>query len=169
MNSDALTLRLAGSTDARAIAAMSRDHVESGLGWKYDTPRILRAIRDADTVVLVACDRSEVSGFAIMEFGETRAHLVLLAVRPRRRRLGIGRRLMQWLLESAQTAGIESIHLELRAGNEAARAFYRVLGFAPTIVVPGYYGGREAALRMIRVLKHAGPLPYRWQPPHTNK
>jgi ribosomal-protein-alanine N-acetyltransferase len=168
MNSDALILRLADSADARAIASMSRDYIESGLGWKYDAARVLRAIQDRETAVVVACDPSEVVGFAIMEFGETRAHLVLLAVRPRRRRLGTGRRLMQWLLESAQTAGIESIHLELRASNEAARAFYRVLGFAPTIMVPGYYGGREAALRMIRVLRQEGPLPFQWQPPMTN-
>jgi ribosomal-protein-alanine N-acetyltransferase len=169
MNSNALILRLAESTDARAIATMSRDYIESGLGWKYDSARIERAIQASDVVVLVACDQSEMVGLGILVFGETRAHLVLLALRPRPRPQGTGRRMMQWLLESAQTAGIETIHLELRAGNEAARAFYRVLGFAPTIRVPGYYGGREAALRMIRVLRHEGPLPFQWQPPMTNK
>jgi ribosomal-protein-alanine N-acetyltransferase len=165
MNSPALTLRLADESDARVIATMSRDHVEHGLGWKYDPPRILRAIRDPDCVVLVACDRGEVAGFAIMEFGEARAHLLLLAVRPRRRRLGIGRRLVEWLIESARTAGIDSVHLELRAGNEAAGNFYRALGFSPTITVPGYYNGREAALRMIRVLRAANPTSWRWTPP----
>lgn len=165
MESSALALRLADESDARAIATMSRDHIEEGLGWKYDPPRIVRAIRDPDCVVLVACDRGEIAGFAVMEFGDARAHLVLLAVRPRRRRLGIGRRLIQWLIESARTAGIDSVHLELRAGNEAARNFYRALGFSPTILVPGYYNGREAALRMLLVLRSESTTSWRWTPP----
>jgi len=100
-----------------------------------------------------------------MEFGDERAHLVLLAVRPLKRRAGIGRRLLDWLMESARTAGIESVHLELRAGNEAARGFYRAMGFSESVTVPGYYRGREAALRMLRVLRVPGPASYTWRPP----
>jgi ribosomal-protein-alanine N-acetyltransferase len=60
---------------------------------------------------------------------------------------------------------MESVHLELRAGNEAARRFYRALGFSETIMIPRYYGGSEAALRMIRLLRvAASPVPA-WQPP----
>lgn len=167
MTAHAITVRLAGPRDAQAIAMMSRDLVESGLGWKYDAARVMKAIRDPETLTPVACDRGRITGFAIMEFGEERAHLVLLAVRPTHRRTGIGRRLVDWLLESARTAGIASVHLELRAGNEAARGFYRAMGFDETIVVPGYYRGREAALRMIRVLRATGPVPYTWRPSTT--
>jgi ribosomal-protein-alanine N-acetyltransferase len=163
----AITVRLAQPRDAQAIALMSRDLVESGLGWKYDAARVLRAMRDPDTLAPVACDRGRVAGFAIMAFGEERAHLVLLAVGPAHRRLGIGRRLLDWLVESARTAGIASLHLELRASNEAAQRFYRATGFEETLLVPGYYRGREAALRMIRVLRAPGPLPYAWQPPRV--
>jgi ribosomal-protein-alanine N-acetyltransferase len=167
MTAQASTIRLAGPRDAQAIALMSRDLVESGLGWKYDAARVMRAIRDPETLAPVACDRGRVAGFALMEFGDERAHLVLLAVRPAHRRTGIGRRLVEWLVASARTAGIASLHLELRAGNEAARGFYRAMGFAETIVVPGYYRGRESALRMIRVLRATGPVPYTWRPPTT--
>ena len=167
MTAHATTIRLADARDAQAIALMSRDLVESGLGWKYDAARVLRAMRDPDTLAPVACDGGRIAGFGLMEFGEERAHLVLLAVRPAQRRLGIGRRLLEWLLESARTAGIASLHLELRTGNEAAQRFYRAMGFDETIVVPGYYRGREAALRMIRVLRSPGPLPYAWRPPRV--
>jgi ribosomal-protein-alanine N-acetyltransferase len=160
----AITVRLAEARDAQAIALMSRDLVESGLGWKYDAARVFKAIRDRETLAPVACDRGRIAGFAVMEFGDERAHLVLLAVRPAHRRLGIGRRLLEWLVDSARTAGIASVHLELRAGNEAAQGFYRAMGFDETIVVPGYYRGREAALRMIRVLRSPGPVPYTWRP-----
>lgn len=167
MSAHAIAVRLAGQRDAQAIALMSRDLVESGLGWKYDAARVQQAMRDPETLMPVACDRGRIAGFAIMEFGEERAHLVLLAVRPTHRRVGIGRRLVEWLVESARAAGIASLHLELRAGNEAARGFYRALGFDETLVVPGYYRGREAALRMIRVLRATGPVPYTWRPSTT--
>lgn len=155
----ALTLRLARRRDAQAIALMSRDLIEAGLGWQYQPERIGRLIDNPATTALLACEGEQPAGFAIMEFGDEHAHLVLLAVQPARRRRGAGRRMLEWLLESALTAGIASVHLELRAGNEAARAFYRAMGFAETILVPGYYGGREAALRMVRVLRAPGPPP----------
>jgi ribosomal protein S18 acetylase RimI-like enzyme len=169
----ALTLRLAETGDAHAIAEMSRDYIESGLGWRYDPAHVLRAMRRRESAVLVACgrqtyvarERPALSGFAIMDFGDERAHLVLLAVQPVQRRRGIGRRLVEWLLESAITAGMASVHLELRADNEAARRFYRALGFSETVLMPRYYNGREAAMRMIRMLRAPGPLPLSWHPP----
>jgi len=189
MTPRAITIRPAEPRDAQPIAAMSRDFIESGLGWKYDAARVLRAMRDKETMAVVACEggkgqtkgapggavagsvATSVAGFAIMEFGDERAHLVLLAVRPSHRRLGIGQRLLDWLLESARVAGMASIHLELRAGNDAARRFYRAMGFYETVLVPGYYrsgeGRKEGALRMLRVLRTPGPVPYTWRPPKT--
>jgi len=178
MTSRAITIRLAEPRDAQPIALMSRDFIEAGLGWKYDAPRVLRAVRDRETVAAVACEGGKsspgvINGFAIMEFGDERAHLVLLAVRPSHRRNGIGQRLLEWLLESARTAGIASVHLELRASNEAARRFYRAMSFYETVLVPGYYrsgeGRKEGALRMLRVLRVPGPLPAAWQPPRIEK
>jgi len=157
VTADAITLRLAEPRDAEAIAVLSRDIVESGLGWHYRPASVRCLMADPETVVLVTCVREQLVGFAAMEFGDERAHLVLLAVRADHQRRGIGRSMINWLLESALTAGIASVHLELRHANETARAFYHALGFAETILVPGYYQGREAALRMLRVLRAPGP------------
>jgi [ribosomal protein S18]-alanine N-acetyltransferase len=180
MTPRAITIRLAEARDAQAIALMSRDFIEAGLGWKYAAARVMRAIRDRETLAVVACEgakgaaaggRGAITGFAIMEFGDERAHLVLLAVRPSHRRLGIGQRLLEWLLESARVGGMASIHLELRSNNDAARRFYRAMGFYETVLVPGYYrsgeGRKEGALRMLRVLRAPGPVPYTWRPPRT--
>lgn len=177
MTPRAITIRLAEPRDAQAIALMSRDFIEAGLGWKYDAGRVLRAIRDRDTLAVVACESTKgrgagaITAFAIMEFGDERAHLVLLAVRPTHRRQGIGLRLLEWLLDSARTAGMASVHLELRSGNDAARRFYRSAGFYETVLVPGYYRGgegrKEGAIRMLRVLRAPGPVPFTWRPPRT--
>ena len=153
MAAAAITLRLAQPRDAHALAVMSRDLIESGLGWSYRPERIVRLIEDRDTTTLVACDdHTGLAGFAIMKFGDERAHLVLLAVRPAHRRHGVGRRMIEWLVASALTAGIAVLSLELRAGNGVAREFYRAMGFSETISIADYYRGGEPAIRMVRAL-----------------
>lgn len=159
MAARAVTLRLARASDAPVMASMSRDLIEVGLAWRYSPQRIAALIDESECVALVACDGAELLGFAVMQFGDERAHLSLLCVQAARQRRGIGRRLLEWLLESARVAGIASIHLELRADNEAALRFYRALGFSETILVPGYYEGRLAARRMVRVLRRAAAPP----------
>ena len=158
-------LVFASVRDAQALATMSRDLIEAGLGWEYRRDRVARLIGDADTVTLVSRDDLRIAGFAAMTFGDERAHLVLLAVRPPYQRRGIGRRLLEWLVESAMTAGVASIHVELRASNSAAFAFYRAAGFAETLRVPGYYRGGETAVRMIRMLRAPGGAIQMWRPP----
>ena len=130
------------------MAEMSRVLIEAGLAWRYTPARMAALIGDPEAVALVAHDGARIQGFAVMQFGDEQAHLVLLCVQPAQRHRGIGRRLSQWLIESARVAGIESIGLELRADNAAALAFYQGLGFAEQELVPGYYDGQAAARRM---------------------
>ncbi|MCC7327978.1 MAG: GNAT family N-acetyltransferase [Burkholderiales bacterium] len=158
-------LHLAEPGDARAIAAMSRDLIESGLGWEYRDERVAKMIADPETVALVARDVSLIAGFAIMTFGDDRAHLVLLAVGQSHHRQGIARAMLDWLLESARTAGAASVHVELRAANAAAFALYRSAGFEQTLRVSGYYRGRESAVRMLRLLRAPDAALPVWQPP----
>ena len=150
-----IELGLANDGDSQPLAVFSRDLIEAGLGWSYQPERIASLIDDPDTITLVARARGLPVGFAAMRFGDTRAHLILLAVAPRHQRHGVGRRLMDWLIESARVAGIASIHVELRMANAAAFAFYRSVGFSETIRIRGYYRGRETARRMIRMLSSA--------------
>lgn len=141
-------LRPARRQDAGVLAAMSRELIETGLGWRYTPARIAALIDDAETMVLVAGEAADIHGFAAMHFGDTQAHLALLCVQPARQRQGTGRGLMAWLTESARVAGMASIRLELRADNAAALAFYRRLGFVEQQWIDGYYDGLVAARRM---------------------
>ena len=151
-----LNLRLATTGDAQQIADLSRDLIERGLGWTWHRGRVLRSLRARETNVLVATEGSQVIGFAIMEYGDTRAHLLLLGVRTDYQRRGIGKRLLAWLEETALVAGISTIALELRQSNYGARHFYHQLGFVEVEYVPGYYRGVETAIRMSRRIgRHA--------------
>lgn len=158
-------LGLANASDAYAIAAMSRDLIEAGLGWEYRRERVARMIVDVDTVALVARQAPRLAGFALMTVGEERAHVVLLAVRPTHQRQGVARRLLAWLTATAQAAGVATVHVELRAGNDAAYGLYRSCGFDETLRLPGYCRGRETAIRMIRILRPVHAALPAWQPP----
>ena len=119
------TLGLARLDDAETIAAMSRDLIEAGLGWEYRPERVARLMLSPDNVTVVAREGERCVGFALMTFGEDRAHLVLLAVRPTHRRLGIARRMLDWLLASARAAGLLSVHLELVDDTADRERLYR--------------------------------------------
>jgi ribosomal-protein-alanine N-acetyltransferase len=143
-----VTLEPALPRDAIRMSQLSALVVETGLRPAWTPRRIVAAIRDRDTMVLVARAERRLAGFAIMRFGEDSAHLNLLAVDQDHRRIGIGRQLLEWLEQSALVAGTFTIHLELRASNVAALEFYRALGYQQHALVPGYYQGLEDAIRM---------------------
>jgi ribosomal-protein-alanine N-acetyltransferase len=165
MDGGDVPLEFANRGDAPAIAGMSRDLIETGLGWEYREDRIARLIGDPEATAVVARAGSRIAGFALMSFGVERAHLVLLAVRPAHQRRGLGRSLLDWQVESAKVAGMISIHVELRASNGAARALYASCGFAESLRVPRYYRGKETAIRMLRVLRVPERAPPPWRPP----
>ena len=161
MKADVPLIELASSADARVIADLSRDVIEQGLGWSWTAPRVLKALRDDATNVIVArrlvAGRSkvrdeEVAGFAIMRYGDDSAHIVLFAVHAAQRRTGIGTALMAWLEATARTAGINTIALEARSNNRDARAFYGRLGFNEIGVRVSYYRGVEDAVRFEKSL-----------------
>lgn len=147
------TIRLARGRDIQQIAVMSRCLIEVGLrGWTWHPTRIARALRSRETCVLAAEADNVLAGFAITEFGDTKAHLSLFAVQPAFQRRGIGLAMIEWLMESALTAGMTQIDVEMRSNNFAARSFYEALGFVATGQVAGYYQNIETAVRMQRRL-----------------
>ena len=146
-------LALARSGDAPAIAELSRVLIEAGLAWSWVPRRVAASIRHPETNVLVARDGARIAGFGIMRYGDEEAHLDLFAVDRDDRGRGLGRRLLEWLERPARAAGLARIVLEVRASNTGAQAFYQRLGYRTRARWPGYYQGREAALRLERSLR----------------
>jgi len=54
MNAKNITLRPGRPADAAKIAAMSRDLIETGLGWSWGPDRVARSIANKDTLTLLA-------------------------------------------------------------------------------------------------------------------
>ncbi len=154
-------VRLALAQDAQSIAEMSRDYIEQGLGWSWTPLRVRAAVCSRSTNVAVIDQHESIAGFGIMEYGDERAHLALLAVRPDQRRRGLGAWLLDWLEKPAQVAGIGCIRVEARADNPRAIGFYRRQGFRETGRLAGYYRGTLDAVRLEKALRGALPVPPR--------
>jgi [ribosomal protein S18]-alanine N-acetyltransferase len=146
-------IRLASGADAPAIADMSRQYIEYGLGWSWTAARIAAAIQDESTNVAVVHLSDGVVAFGIMHYGERTAHLALLAVHPMRRKQGIATRLVSWLEKCADTAGIERVSVEARSDNPAAIAFYQKHGYAQVDRLAKYYRGVLDAVRFEKTLR----------------
>jgi ribosomal protein S18 acetylase RimI-like enzyme len=146
-------IRLATAADALAIADMSREYIEHGLGWSWTTTRIAAAIQDESTNVAVVHLSDGVVAFGIMHYGERTAHLALLAVHPMQRKRGIAARLVAWLEKCADTAGIERIRVEARSDNPAAMAFYQKHGYTQIDRLAKYYRGVLDAVRFEKTLR----------------
>lgn len=141
-------LELAKPRDAEAIAILSRDLIEYGLGWSWTPDRVRKHIHLTCSMVVVARAEHRVQGFAITRFLDKTAHLDLLAVSESYQRKGIGQDLVNFVKSSATSIGIPVIFLELRETNEKGLAFYQALGYQEIKRIPGYYRGRETAVRM---------------------
>ena len=141
-------VHLAGRADATAIAELSRDEIEHGLGWSWTAARVERAIRDRDTNVAVVREQGALLAFGIMSYRDEQAHLLLFAVRRSHQRQGIGRVVLRWLEAVASSAGTERIQVECRRDNRAARNFYGEHGYHEQVISRGYYQGVEDAIRL---------------------
>lgn len=73
-------------------------------------------------------------------------HITLVAVDPRQRRRGLGRRVLAALLAEGLGRGAERATLEVARGNRAGRALYARAGFREAGCRRGYYRDGEDAL-----------------------
>ncbi len=146
------TLGPARMGEAARIAAMSRVLVEPGLPWSWTPRRVAAHMRQRDNMVVTARTDKDMVGFGMAHFGDDSVHVTLLAVVENAQRQGVGRQLLAWIEDSAITAGVFTVELELRAGNQGARRFYAALGYRETGRVGRYYSGIEDAIRMARNL-----------------
>ena len=78
---------------------------------------------------VVAVENDKVLGYGGMWILFEECHVTTIAVDPKRRREGIGRKIMEHLIEKAKEQDVEWVSLEVRASNIPAQNLYRSLGF----------------------------------------
>ena len=87
-----------------------------------------------------------------MKYLDDEATLNLFGVHPKHRRKGVGTRMLKWLEQTALISGNGIVYLETRLTNTEGRKFYTSMGYKVIQRIPGYYKGRETALRMVHDL-----------------
>jgi len=101
----------------------------------------------------------DVVGFCVLALvpAAREAEVRNVAVHPEHRRQGLARLLLRAAIDRARDAGAETVFLEVRESNQAARALYARLGFTETGRRAEYYADpREDAVLMALSVAQAG-------------
>lgn len=99
----------------------------------------------------VAAKASMVCGYGLLSAAAGEAHVLNVCVAESERRQGIGRLLLDRLLDEARNMGAQRVFLEVRPSNVEAVSLYNERGFHLITRRPNYYpsrSGREDALVM---------------------
>jgi len=92
--------------------------------------------------------RGELIGYALMSMGAGEAHVLNVCVRMDFRENGVGRYLVNMLIEHARSVLVTDMFLEVRPSNPSAIHLYETIGFRRVGLRKGYYQadpGREDA------------------------
>jgi ribosomal-protein-alanine N-acetyltransferase len=81
----------------------------------------------------------QAGGFAIFRFAGPEAELLTIAVDPAFRRQGIAKKLMLTGHESAKSAGVEEVFLEVSQENPHAKSLYEQIGYKIRAIRENYY------------------------------
>jgi len=109
---------------------------------------------------LVAEDDGAVVGFVVADIiashGRPVGHVKNLAVHPDRRGRGVGTTLLSRAMMVLTGGGVDSVKLEVRADNDAARGLYEEFGFEPVHEIPSYYEDGADAVVLVSEFRAGG-------------
>lgn len=106
--------------------------------------------RSEEAVFLVAEAADEIAGYCIGVAMADEGYIASIAVGGAHQRKGLGRMLMQALIDALREQGAEAIALHVRISNAAAISLYRAFGFEIRQEIDSYYMDGEASYFMIR-------------------
>ena len=92
-----------------------------------------------DGMCFVATEGDQVIAYIIGRIIPPEGEIYRIAVREEKRQRGIGYRLLSFALKTERGRGLETVFLEVRSRNAAARALYRAHGFSEIGTRRSYY------------------------------
>lgn len=126
---------------------MAIERVSFPLPWLEQ--HFLDEINSATAFPLTAFDHDgKVIGFICPMQVLDEGHILDVAVDPACRGMGVGRLLVQRVLDDCRLSGAEFVSLEVRLSNVAAISLYRQMGFIEVGRRKRYYENGEDALMM---------------------
>lgn len=104
-----------------------------------------------DGLFVLAEEDNDIAGFCIVRYLADEAELYQIAVRPDRRRNGVGDHLMTAALDDCRKHGVLTVYLEVRRSNDAAIKLYKKYGFKTEGRRKNYYSSpvEDAVIMML--------------------
>lgn len=154
-----MNARLAPRLQRRAMTVRDLDAVAAVEASAYSFPwsrgNFTDSLASGYLAEVLVGAQEGVVGYFIAMAGVDELHLLNITIAPPWQGLGLGRELLQAVAQHGRDLGLASLWLEVRQGNERARALYRGLGYAEVGLRRAYYpaaGRREDAVVMSLVL-----------------
>lgn len=132
--------------DLPDVMAVMTDSFLPAFGEAWTAAQCSGILGMPGTMLLVARAEEQPAGFALTRLILDEAELLLLAVRPRFSRHGVGRGLLLSAMDEARDLGVKIMNLEVRADNPAIR-LYDSVGFTQVGIRCGYYRGNDGRVR----------------------
>lgn len=145
MATRSLLLRVGTPRDIDTVDALMAQSFDARFGEAWTRGQCLGVLAMPGVRLLLALVDDEPAGFAMTRTVLDEAELLLLATAPAYRGRGVGATLLGGAVADARADGARRMHLEVRAGNDAAR-LYRAHGFGKVGERRGYYRGRLGQL-----------------------
>lgn len=142
---DLMRLRKMRSSDLPGVMAIERANYQ--FPWGED---IFRDCFKANYNCWVCAEDDNVLGYCILSMAVGEAHVLNICVSPAEQGQGIGRKMLEHLIETARGQA-ETMFLEVRPSNTVAIALYQDMGFNEIGIRKGYYeaeNGREDAIML---------------------
>ena len=133
---DTIVVRAAVPQDLARILEIDRDS-PTAAHWSESNYR--QAIEEAERLVLVSEESDEVLGFLVASTATAEWELENIAVATLAQRQGVGRALLNALIQRAKEASASEIRQEIRASNLAAQRLGQAVGFVQRGRRKGYY------------------------------
>ncbi|MBR0443371.1 MAG: ribosomal protein S18-alanine N-acetyltransferase [Clostridia bacterium] len=111
----------------RSVAALER--LCFAEPWSETSLEVLCREHGLGAVVPGENESAAAKAYAGMTWVLDEGSITNVAVRPDMRRQGLGRAVVEALIEQASEVGVTDVYLEVRVSNEAAISLYRSLGF----------------------------------------
>lgn len=128
--------------DLDAVMAVMEASFDPAFGEAWTAPQCAGLLPMPGVWLTLARIGAEPIGFALSRTVLRESELLLLAVRPERRRLGIGQALLDRFFDASAARGADRLHLEVRDGNDAL-GLYDKAGFTEVGRRKNYYRGRD--------------------------
>jgi ribosomal-protein-alanine N-acetyltransferase len=141
-----IRLATARVADLAAVMRVMDAAFEPAYGEAWSGAQLLTLFALPSARVCLAWDGEQPCGFSAARIAGPESELLLLAVCPARRGLGIGRLLMQDWQTWASALGAEEYFLEMRADNDAVH-LYLSSGFSEVGRRAAYYRGHDGKMR----------------------